>query len=339
MARPAVRRRGPRAPRRIAALAALVLASTLVRPSAGAQPAPELERARDLYASGEAAMRDGRFDDAVRDYGAAYELSKDPALFFKIGRANEAAGRCAVAIIYYRRYLREGNPTEQFSTTTQDRIGACGGDAPGPSRGTSRGTSPIDPLSGPAGPGEPTPSAQPGGPPSEPSPRAGRDGAPADPPAGPTPAPTADSPPAPPDTPADSATAGPADGAARAVIATPNTHHKVAWLLTGSAFAVGTLGGILAFAANSSENDVRDLYVGFAGEPATFDAQTRQRYDELVAQGRRYERLSWAAFGLTAAAAAGAAVLFVLGDRDEAAPPPRVAPVVTPTSAGVAVRF
>src|SRR5262245_13563766 len=73
-----------------------------------AQPSTDVARAKDLYRSGEAAMKDGRFDDAVRDYGAAYELSKDPALFFKIGRANHRAGRCEIALIYYARYLREG---------------------------------------------------------------------------------------------------------------------------------------------------------------------------------------------------------------------------------------
>ena len=54
-------------------------------------------------------VHEDRFDDAIRDYGAAYELSRDPALFFKIGRANERAGKCEVAVSYYRRYLRQGH--------------------------------------------------------------------------------------------------------------------------------------------------------------------------------------------------------------------------------------
>jgi len=110
--------------------------------------------------------------------------------------------------------------------------------------------------------------------------------------------------------------------------------------LTGSAIALATLGGVLAYAADSSENDLRDLYVGFDGQPATFDGQTRKRYDDLLDEGHRYEHLSWAAFGLAGAAGAAAAALFVIaGGGSERAPAARVTPVVTTTGAGVAVRF
>jgi hypothetical protein len=134
----------------------------------------------------------------------------------------------------------------------------------------------------------------------------------------------------------------PAGTGSGALVMTPSHGHKVAWLLTGSAVALATLGGVLGYAANSSENDVRDLYVGFAGQPRTFDARTQETYDDLIDQGRRYERLSWASLGLGGAAAAGAAVLFVLGGRSEAqheAQHARVTPIVTTASAGVAVRF
>src|SRR5689334_13092407 len=113
-----------------AVVAAALLGGSLAPPVSHAQPAPaaELDRAKDLYKSAETAMKDGQFDDALRDYSAAYELSKDPALLFKIGRANERAGRCEVAVTYYARYLREGTPNEKFATLTRERITACGGD-------------------------------------------------------------------------------------------------------------------------------------------------------------------------------------------------------------------
>jgi hypothetical protein len=122
-------------------------------------------------------------------------------------------------------------------------------------------------------------------------------------------------------------------------ILVPTNSHKAAWILTGGAIALTALGGILAVAASSSEADIRDLYVGFAGQPATFDAETRKRYDDLVDQGHRFQHLSWASFGVAGAAAAGAAVLFVLGGREDTAQRARVTPVVTPTSAGVAIGF
>jgi hypothetical protein len=109
-------------------------------------------------------------------------------------------------------------------------------------------------------------------------------------------------------------------------------------VLTGGAIALASLGGILAYAANSAENDVRDLYIGFAGQTPAFDARTRRSYDDLVAQGRRYQHLSWAAFGVAGAAAIGAAVMFATGRRP-AAEHARITPVVTPSTAGVSVRF
>jgi hypothetical protein len=132
MPRRAPRPRDSRALGAGTAFAATLLAAALVhpvshaQPAQPAQPAPDLGRARDRYQSAEAAMKDGRFEDALRDYGAAYESSKDPALLWKIGHANEKAGKCDVALVYYARYLRDGHPSEKFITLTQERIAACG---------------------------------------------------------------------------------------------------------------------------------------------------------------------------------------------------------------------
>lgn len=322
MPRHAARGRGPRAVGIAAVVTAALLAGSLVQPITHAQPAPDVSRARDLYRSAEAAMKDGRFDDAIRDYGAAYELSKDPALFFKIGRANERAGRCETALIYYARYLREGKPTEQFTATTRERILACGGDA----RSVEGSAAPVSP--------EPTSETDASGTPGTTA-QAGSAAGTTEPAGATEPAGEAGSAAGSATEPVDGAAASAGSGAPRVLI--PSNHHKVAWLLTGGAIALAALGGILGYAADSSENDVRDLYVGFAGQPATFDGQTRKRYDDLVDQGHRYEHLSWASFGLAGAAAVGAAVLFVIGGREEAAP--AVTPVVTRTGAGVAVRF
>ncbi|HEU0031613.1 MAG TPA: hypothetical protein VFQ53_13330 [Kofleriaceae bacterium] len=120
---------------------------------ASAQPAPaDLARAKELYQSAETAMAQSRFDDAARDYAAAYDLSKDPVLFFKIGSAHQKAGKCDIAVVYYRRYLKEGAPAEPFATTTRERITACGGDkAPEPA--------PPEPMTTPAPPPTPEPAA------------------------------------------------------------------------------------------------------------------------------------------------------------------------------------
>jgi hypothetical protein len=351
------RLRGVRALGPAAVIAAALLAAGIAPPVSYAQTAPELERAKDLYLSAEAAMKDGRFDDATRDYGASYELSKDPALFFKIGRANERAARCDIALIYYARYLREGKPTEQFVGLTNERIAACHGSVPGAGSnpagsGTAAGTgsaanagvtgeasagsaaagsaaadsagetsagagSGIEPSIGGAGSGSAAEPAVRGASPEQRSPTARS-----------TTAPEATAPPDP----------APAGSGSAAPLPIPSNQHKVAWLLGGSAIALATLGGVLAYAARSSENDVRDLYAGLAGQPPPYDSQTRKRYDDLVDDGHRFQHLSWTAFGFAGAATVGAALLFTLGG-DEAAPHARVTPVITPRGGGIAVRF
>ena len=293
---------GPRRRRRAAAVAAAVgLAVAGIAPGAvRAEPAGDLSRAKEVYTAAEAAMKESRFDDAIRDYGVAYDLSKDPALFYKLGRANERAGRCEIALLYYERYLREGKPGEPFATTTRARIAACTASAP------------VEPA---APPPAPAPAAAP---PVEPPPTA-----PVEPRSGGA---------------AAAPDAAGAVGVAARGTGTPNNRHKVAWVLSGGGIALATLGGVLAYASRSSENDIRDLYLGFAGQPATFTSETQRRYHDLIDQGHRYQYLSWAAFGLAGAAGVGAAILFALGRHDPAAQP-RVAPVVTTSTAGVALTF
>lgn len=310
-------------------------------PPGRAQTAAEPASAKDLYLAAEAAMRDGRFEDAIRDYGASYERSHDPALFYKLGRANERAGRCQTALVYYARYLRDGKPSAQFAALTQERMAACGGDPASVAPSALTAGSSADPraTAGHAGNATITPDAgAQGRAPSREAPGDGAQPAEATPPREPTAAPAAagsaaPAPSAPPTGP------GPADSAPPRLI--PSTPHKIAWLLGGSTIALVTLGGVLAYATRSAENDVRDLYAGLAGRTPSYDAQTQKRYHELVDEGRRYERLSWTAFGLAGVTAIGAAVLFVIGGAggDAAGPPARVAPLITARSAGVAVQF
>lgn len=358
--------RPPRVVRRVAVAITVALGVALGAALAGAiapsvsraEPAPDLARARELYRSAETAMKDGRYDDAARDYGAAYELSSDPALFYKLGRAHERAGECDVALVDYARYLRDGKPTEQFTALTRERIAACGGDRAGSG---SAGAG----AAGAAGTASSAGSAGTGGVPQAPgnaSGPAGRaaagasagaamnagsatgrvsgtsagsaSGAAAS--AGAT---GAEASAASPEAPTSAGTAAGSSSTAAPLI--PPTREKVAWLMGGGALALVTLGGVLAYAASSSENDVRDLYAGLAGQPPPFDGATRKRYDDLVDEGRRYQHLSWAAFGLAGAAAVGVAVLFTVGRGDEPAPPhpPTVTPVVGPRGAGLSVRF
>src|SRR5206468_2818294 len=49
------------------------------------QPGPDFAKATELYRQATAELADGKYAEAVRDYGAAYDITKDPVLFYKIG--------------------------------------------------------------------------------------------------------------------------------------------------------------------------------------------------------------------------------------------------------------
>lgn len=240
-------------------------------PAAAAAPVePDYSRATELYNAATQAMNEGRSDDAARDFLAAFEITKDPVLFFKIGSAYEKAGKCSEAIGYYERYLAEAQPAESFVTLTKQRIAAC--------KATLPSAKPQPPDT--AKPVEPAETA--------------------------TTAPTA------------------------APFEQPSKNKDRAWLFVGGSLAFVTAGAVLAYSAESAEQDVKDLYVSNNGGPPEFDAETKERYDDLVAEGNRYQYLSWASFGLAAGCAIGATIFF-LRDRNDVS----VTPVVTPKETGV----
>lgn len=298
-----------------------LVGGTILPHASRAQGTPDLSRAKDLYKSAEAAVKDGRFAEAAGDYGAAYEITRDPVLFFKIGSANERAGKCGLALIYYGRYLREAHPSEAFVTLTRQRIVACGGDpdaAPAAGSGAGPGGTAGSAGSG-AGSGGTTAGS------------AGTAGSADGTTAGGNTAGSAGAEPT--GSGSASTTAGSAAGSDATT--TPirlGTSSRAAWTLVASSIALVTVGGVLAYAASSSENDISDLYVGFAGQPPAFDARTQKQYEQLVDEGNRYEKLSWLAFGLAGASAISAAVLFYRSSGDHAV---QVAPAVTPTGGSV----
>lgn len=264
-----------------------VLAGVLIGSAAIAQtPAADIERAKELYTVARKSLDEGRHADAIRDFGAAYDITKDPVMFYWIGNANEKAGKCDVALIYYGRYLKEGQPSDDFLVTVRQRITACGGDtAPPVDSGSAAppvgsGSAVVEPVG--SGSAE-------------------------------VPAPV-----------------GSGSGSAAAPI---RAKHQGPWILVGSSIAMLTVGVVLAYAANASENDVSDLYVGLEGNPPVFDARTKQRYDDLIAEGERYEKLSWASFGIAAGLAGGAAIWFYMsrGKTERTV----ITPTVQPDGAGV----
>jgi tetratricopeptide (TPR) repeat protein len=145
-----------------------------------AQPAPpksepDFARASELYEAATRALGEGRADDAVRDFSAAYEITKDPVLFFKLGSAYEKAGKCRDAIGYYQRYLDEAKPAESFAALTRERIAACTAAlaSPAPSEEAAPPPAPAGEATPPRATGEttaaPAGATEPAPPASEPS--------------------------------------------------------------------------------------------------------------------------------------------------------------------------
>ena len=109
---------------------ALVIASGLAGGLASADPAPDFDHAKQLYLAAEDAMTHGNYQDAVAGFGSAYEITKDPVLFYKIGTANQKLGKCDVALVYFGRYIKEAHPTEKYLALTRQRIAECNAAAP-----------------------------------------------------------------------------------------------------------------------------------------------------------------------------------------------------------------
>jgi tetratricopeptide (TPR) repeat protein len=85
--------------------AALVLA--LAAPAA-AEKKPSrraMKQARAHFERGEKLHEQGRFDDAIREYRAAYQLARLPDLLYNIGQVQRLKGDRVAAVRSYERYL------------------------------------------------------------------------------------------------------------------------------------------------------------------------------------------------------------------------------------------
>src|ERR1700761_4407872 len=85
----------------------------------------DVGHAKQLYDEATEAMSAGKYDDAAAYFEAAYKITADPVLFFKIASADEKAGKCDAAVGFYKRYLDEAKPEPKFVALTNERIAAC----------------------------------------------------------------------------------------------------------------------------------------------------------------------------------------------------------------------
>lgn len=303
---------------------------------------PDFEAARAHYRAAQAAAREGRWQKAAKRYTAAYSLTSDPVLHFRIADAYQQAGQCEAALEHYNRYLDEASPPAAYAELALRRVNACqdailnareeaGSErdassasgspaAPdgksdskdGEESGTSRGESPS-----PREPDTSADSARDQGEAGGQSDTSSHEGnaAPSNPdPGGPHRAPSANR-----------------GNTSSLAAQDPSWHRGAAWTSTGFAVLLAATGGILAASANAREEDARRLMNARNPEteaPYSYEGHTRERYESTLREGRNLERTSRIAFGAAGAATAAAVAFFLLDPKDEGGGhAPAVAPV------------
>jgi tetratricopeptide (TPR) repeat protein len=88
-------------------------------PSVGAQS--DDENARRHFESGTAYLQQSDYDDALREFQAAYNLSRRPQLLINIANVYERMGRLQEALDTLKHYLTD-NPKATDTATTEGRI-------------------------------------------------------------------------------------------------------------------------------------------------------------------------------------------------------------------------
>ncbi|MCG8420670.1 MAG: hypothetical protein MJE77_22350 [Proteobacteria bacterium] len=311
----------------------------------------DLEKAREHYRNAETALQSGDPATAATEYEAAYQHSRDPVLFYKIGSAHQQAGNCQRALEYFERYLAEANPDEKFKSMTEQHKAECNaptgsGDSALPGPGDSALPGPGD--SALPGPGD---SALPG-PGDLPAAGAGGEIPGGAVPDGQTPAqPRSAAEPgqvqAGADQPIPGSTGDAGDKPPTFVEQEPSWQRSVAWISVGMAVALASAGSVLALQASSREEDLENL-INFRdtdGNPRDFSGNTSQRYQELIDEGNdlnTYSTIAFAAAGVAAVTAAVFLVLDAFADSGEKLPATSrllIVPTESSISAGLGWEF
>jgi tetratricopeptide (TPR) repeat protein len=311
--------------------------SLLVASSAWAQAKPDSKvAAKEHYARGTSYYDLGRYDDAIKEFEAAYHLKNDPAFLYNLAQSYRLAGNEERALHFYKTYLRYV-PKAPKRAEIEDRIAALEQQmateskvttTPPPTGTTPPPTGTTPPPTGttppPTGTTPPTTGTTP-------------------PPTGTTPPTTGTTPPTVTVTPPPPTYPPPGDmmGPPPPPINTtppgapdPGRRFRIAGIATGGAGAALILIGMIQGArAVGAANDVEDA--AKAGVP--FDPEVERR-------GQSAENAQWWCLGLGLVAGAGGAALWYYGKRVTAAAETTtwrvsLAPVVAPNTNGATLRI
>jgi tetratricopeptide (TPR) repeat protein len=90
---------------------------------AGSAAAQDAASAREHYQKGTTFYDLGRYDDAIKEFEAAYQIKNDPALLYNLAQSHRLAGNAEQALHFYRTYLRRV-PNAKNRTEIEGRIAA-----------------------------------------------------------------------------------------------------------------------------------------------------------------------------------------------------------------------
>lgn len=108
----------------VVAVALAASAALAAAPRAARADEPLKPTAKVRFDAGVQLTTAGRYDDAIREFRAAYSIDPSPVLFYSLAVAERLAGRCGAAVDYYQRFLRT-NPNERRTEAARTGIDLC----------------------------------------------------------------------------------------------------------------------------------------------------------------------------------------------------------------------
>jgi hypothetical protein len=100
-------------------LSLLALACVL---AGGAARADEADEARTHYQAAQHHYDEGRYDEAITEFEAAYRLKPHPNVLYNIAQAHERLLDYNQSVKYFERYLAEAPPDAEFRTAVSNRL-------------------------------------------------------------------------------------------------------------------------------------------------------------------------------------------------------------------------
>ncbi|HXI60194.1 MAG TPA: tetratricopeptide repeat protein, partial [Polyangia bacterium] len=100
---------------------AIVLGWLIASAPARAEDTAATAAAREHYQKGTAFFDLGKYQDAIKEFEAAYEAKNDPAFLYNLAQSYRLAGNPEQALRFYRTYLRK-NPKPPNRADIEEKI-------------------------------------------------------------------------------------------------------------------------------------------------------------------------------------------------------------------------